>query len=230
MELADLLPRLRQTIQFPLDPVDVYMGAFPPQLGKWFVGRVPQDLQPYGVAYRNMLRITSRQEIIHFNLTPPSKIDDWRTDNPDQPFWIRMASGAVCPHSKGEPFLLNESVRADPRLQAWHQSAVLLDTEIRHYVKKIYEVAPLFHNRTDIALAWPEAVQAVPAIISGIRISETAKLSRRQSPRIADIREEVAQVLPPDAMARLTEMLATATLLPSKHDLTAWIGYNKEEF
>lgn len=227
MELVDLLPRLRQTLPFPLEPEKVYMGAFPSQMGRWFWERVPSDLQLYSVAYRNLMRIAARQEIIHFNITAPSAIDDWKEVNPDQPFWIRVTDSPVCPSSKLTPFLLEESVRTDPSLQKWYRDAERLDVEIRYFADKIYAVAPLFANRTDVALAWPEVVQAVPAIISGLRTSLAGQL--RRATRIEGIREKIDHRIPPNEMARLTEMLATATLLPSNVQLTAWIGTNKED-
>jgi len=227
MELVDLLPRLRQTLPFPLDPARVYMGAFPSQVGRWFWERVPADLQPYNVAYRNLLRITARQEIIHFNITDPSAIDDWKEVNPDQPFWIRMTNSPVCPSSKLTPFLLDESVRTDPSLHKWYRDAERLDVEIRHFSDRIYSVAPLFANRTDVALAWPEVVQAVPAIISGLRLSLAGQV--RRATRIEDIRGKINQRIAANEMARLTDMLATATLLPSNVKLNAWIGTNKED-
>lgn len=228
MELVDMLPRLRQSIPFPVDLEKLYRAAFPSQIGKWFWERVPSDLQPYNVAYRNLLRITARQEVIHFNLTDPAAIDDWREANPNMPFWVRMENSPVCPSSKMEPFLLSEAVRTDPALQEWYYSADKLDTEIRYFTQKIYAISPLFSNRTDIALAWPEAVQAVPTIISGLRVSTTAMLSK-QGPRIHGIRTRINEHLPPVEMARLIEMLATATLLPPKFRLAAWVGTNKEE-
>ena len=223
--LTELLPRLRQTVPLPVDPLRIYMGAFSPQLGKWFAGRVPTALHHHSVAYRNLLRATARQAVIHFNLTEASKIGDWSDRNPDQSFWIRMEDCPVCPSSKLTPFLLDEEVRADPALQDWYRRAEKIETEIRHFHAKVYELAPLFSSRLDIALAWPEAVRAVPAIMGQRPLPQPP----RTPARVQHIRERMQNILNPAEKVRLTDMLATAILLPSDVKLTAWIGTNRED-
>lgn len=227
-KLTDLLPRLRQTLPLPIDPQLIYMGAFSPQVAKWFVGRVPTTLHHHSVAYRNLLRATARQTIIHFNLTEASKIDDWSDRNPDQPFWVRMEDCPVCPSSKLSPFLLDESVRNDPRLQAWYRSAEKLDTEIRWFHDKIYAIAPLFGNKAEIALAWPEIVRAVPSVLDGAPKPSESQY-RRYATRVEAIKESIARLLSPAEAARLTDMLATAVLLPEAVNLQAWIGTSRED-
>lgn len=227
-QLVDLLPRLRQTVPLPIDPQVIYMGAFSPQVAKWFVGRVPTSLHHHSVAYRNLMRATARQAIIHFNLTEASKIDDRSDRNPDQPFWIRMEDCPVCPSSRLSPFLLDEAVRSDPLLQSWYRRADLLDMEIRYYHDKIYEIAPLFSNKTDVALAWPEVVRAVPSVLDGMRAPATTARMQRDHTRIEGIKAKIADKLPHPESARLVELLATAVMLPANTKLAAWIGHNKE--
>lgn len=228
-QLVDLLPRLRQTVPLPIDPQVIYMGAFSPQVAKWFAGRVPtESLHHHSVAYRNLLRATARQAIIHFNLTEASKIDDWSDVNPDQPFWVRMEDCPVCPSSRLSPFLLDEAVRSDPLLQSWYRRADLLDMEIRWFHDKIYAIAPLFSNKTDVALAWPEVVRAVPSVLDGMRSPVTESRAKRDCTRIGDIKAKIARHLNPTGSARLVELLATAVMLPANTELAAWIGHNKE--
>lgn len=224
-QLTDLLPRLRQTLPLPVDPVRIYKGAFGPQVAQWFVGRVPTALHHRSVAYRNLLRATARQDIIHFNLTVPDKIDDWSDRNPDQPFWIRMADAPVCPVSKLNPFLLEEDVRNDPLLQEWYRKADLMETELRYFHDLIYRLAPLFASRNDIALAWPEAVRAVPAIVEGRQIPPV----RATASRISHIKERMQNIITYAEKAKLSDLLATAVMLPSDFKLMAWIGTNREE-
>lgn len=224
-KLTGLLPRLKQTAPLPLDPVRIYSGAFSPQVAKWFVNRVPTSMHHQSVAYRNLLRATARQTIIHFNLTEPKKVNDWVEVNPDQPFWVRMVDCPVCPISKMQPFLLDDAIRNDPFLQEWYRKADLLETEIRYYHDKIYQIAPLFASKNDIALAWPEAARAVPSIVEGrVIVPERATASR-----IVRIRETMQNMLTAAEKARLTDMLATAVMLPEDHQLTAWIGYSRED-
>lgn len=228
MELVDLLPRLRQTLPLPLAPEEVYMGAFPAQIGKWFVERVPTDTTQRSVAYRNLMRVVDRGEVVHFNLADPPDVDDWvDTITDGMPFWIRMEGYPVCPSSRSMGFLLHDDVRNNSALLNWYVAAGRMDGEISEFSQIIYQIAPMFSSRSDLYLAWPEVVNAVPKIAGGLRISQTALLSR-QGPRIAGIRKNIDRVLPPDKMARLLEMLAAALMLPKNEPLNAWVGINKE--
>ena len=228
-QLASLLPRLRQTVPLPLDPKQVYMGAFSPQVAKWFSEPVPAALKHHNVGYRNLLRATARQTIIHFNLADPSVINDHATNNPDQPFWIRMEDVPVCPSSKVDAFLLDAAVRNDPMLQSWYRRADLLEMKLRVFHDKIYQIAPMFGNRTDIALAWPEVARAVPAVLNGLRGQISDSKVRRESTRVEAIRAKIETVFSPEESASLVELLATAVLLPSDTKLMAWVGINRED-
>ena len=227
-QLVGLLPRLRQTVPFPIDPSVVYSGAFSPEVARWFAAPPSTRLHHRSIAHRNLLRATARNTIIHFNLADPAKINDSSDKNPDQAFWIRMEDCPVCPSSRLSPFLLDDTVRNDLLLQSWYRRADLLDLEIRYYHDKIYAIAPLFANKTDIALAWPEVARAVPSVGAGAR-PPTPSRTRREETRVETIKAKIAEKLTPSESARLTEMLATAVMLPAVDEAGAWIGYNRED-
>ena len=220
-ELAGLLPRLRQTIPFPCDPVKVYSGAFTPQVAKWFVDRVPTSMHHHNIAYRNLLRATARQQVIHFTLQDPRTMDDWA--DPAQPFWLHMEDCPVCPSSVLSPFMLDEAVRKDPKLTAWYAKAEAMDTEIRHFHNKIYEVSPLFSSKADIARAWPEVASAVPSLLAGMRTAP-----HRDTGRIEAIRGRLNLRLSAADSVRLVELLAASVMLPADLKPAAWIGLNKK--
>lgn len=219
--LSDLLPRLRQTIPLTIEPEKIYRGAFPPTLAQWFIEDRPSAAQLANVGYRNLMRIAARGTIIHFHLGDVH----WSRSQPLNPFWIRL-DNAVTPSSKLLPFMLNDAVRTDPALQAWFDAALKLEQEIAFYKQKIYEITPLFVNRTDVARAWPSIAKAVPEVTAGLRISPEDL--RTKNPRTDEIMHKINRILTAPEQARLTEMLAAAVLLPDTK-LKAWIGTNREE-
>lgn len=224
--LCDLLPRLRLTIPLTIEPERIYRGAFPPKLAQWFIEDKPSETQLSNVGYQNLMRIAARNTIIHFHLGDVH----WSTTHGNgpytlKPFWVRL-DNAVSPSSKLMPFMLNDTVRTDPVLQAWYEAATQLEHEIAMFKQKIYEITPLFTNRTDVAKAWPSIARAVPEVTTGLRISPEDL--RMRNPRTDEIRLKINRILMAPEQDRLAEMLATAVLLPDTK-LKAWIGTNREE-
>lgn len=84
----------------------------------------------------------------------------------------------------------------------------------------IYRECVGFTNSTEIALAWPEVVTAVPGILPA---SAKLRIAAR-SPRITRLRKSIEQAFPPAKMEKLTNMLATAIMLPPNPQLRAWVG------
>ena len=214
MEISDLLPRLRQTVTLHTPFTRLYRSAFTPALADWFLKAADIGLGQSTIPQTNLHRITRRSSIIHFGL-------DSGVPQTAQVFWVRAPSPLVCPSNRFVPLALDPAVAGDSELVRWITAAVKLDEEIQAFTDAVYDVAPTFTRRSDIAAAWPEIVHAVPSL----------SYSTKADPaRVRTIRKQVEKYFPPDAMARFTDMLATAVMLPADAPLQAWIGVNKEDF
>jgi hypothetical protein len=204
----------------PLAPEQVYKAAFPEsKFAQWLFDPVPTDLRRHSLPYRNMVACTHREGIVHFVLNSQTEMDAMHDDDAVARFWIRFQRHVAAPPTTG-CFMLAEEVRCDRALVDWYNAALQLDEEIWHFTQKIYKAVANVRNASEFALAWPEVVNAVPGLVDPLAVKRAAA----RSPRIPVLRKEVLAYFPPTEMARVTDMLATAIMLPPVTMPTAWVG------
>jgi hypothetical protein len=218
--LVDLLFRLQQAHPFPLDPMEVYKAAFPEsKLADWCLDPKPTDMRKASLPYRNLHACTRLDSIVHFSLNTQAELDAMTDLSDHSMFWIRFPTPVVSPWADGT-FMLSEAMRENPTLNGWFYSAMDLGERIAVMTLKIYQLAEKFANPSEVVGAWPEVVKAAPHIMPP---AGKARIASR-SPRIPLLREEVLRRFPPDQMELLSDMLATAIMLPSDAVLSAWPG------
>lgn len=221
--LTGLLPRLRHTIEFPLDRKEVYRGAFPEsKLADWLYDPLPTDFKRRGLAYRNMVSCTHREPVVHFLLNSQPELDAMTDDSDRAIFWVRFDRSVVGPPNGGA-FQLGEALRCNQPLLDWYNAAWLMENHINDFTLKVYEVVSAIENPSEFALAWPEVATAVPGIVP-----ERATLrAAARSARIPKLRQRVLSHFPlgeGEEMDRFTSMLASALMLPNGPYPMTWVG------
>lgn len=218
--LVDLLPRLRHAHPLPYPPEVIYRAAFPEsKLADWCLAPIETDFRSKALPYRNLVKCTHRTGTIHFCLNSQAELDAMTDDSDRALFWVTFPRHVVGPVDLGA-LMLNESMRTDKKLLDWFNAAYLLNDEIDHMTLKIYALSKQFANPSEIALAWPEVVAAVPSLIP-----PKAKLRvAARSPRIPQLRAEVERYFDAPEMEKITNMLATAIMLPPVAAPAAWVG------
>lgn len=221
--LTGLLPRLRHTIEFPLDVKEVYRGAFPEsKLADWLFDPLPTDFKRRGLAYRNMVACTHRGPIVHFLLNSQTELDAMTDDSDRAIFWIRFDHQVVSPHGWGA-FQLSEALRCNKPLLDWYNAANRMEDRIDHFTLKVYKAVGDIQNPSEFALAWPEVVGAVPGIVPE---KATLRAAARSS-RIPKLRRKILSTFPlgeGGEMDEFTSMLAAAIMLPKGPYPMQWVG------
>ena len=219
--LTELLPRLRLSLPFPLDPKEVYRAAFPePKLADWLHDPLPTDLKNRGLVYRNLVSCTVRKPVVLFCLNSQEELDAMSDDSDRALFWVRFPDSVVGPPD-WKSLMLSDAMRGNAGLNHWYREALSLEEKINAYTLKIYRAMNHIINPSEFALAWPEVANAVPGIVP-----QQAKLRvAARSSRIPKLRQQVLAHFPLGAeMDALTSMLATAIMLPPAQPPAAWVG------
>lgn len=218
--LADLLPRLRLAHPLPLTSQEIYRTAFPEsKLADWCLEPISTDMRNKALPYRNLVRCTHREGTVHFCLNSQAELDEMTDDSDRALFWISFPRHVVAP-PLGGAFQLAEEMRCNKALVEWYNAALHLDDEINHFTHKIYKAVANMRNSSELALAWPEVAKAAPGVVDAIATQRAAA----RSPRVPVLRKEVLAYFPPTEMARVTDMLATAIMLPPYATPDAWVG------
>jgi len=225
IRLAGLLPRLRIAHPLPLDAKEVYAAAFPEsKLAVWCGDPVSTDMRNKALPYRNLVRCTHRESVVHFCLNSQDELDAFTDDSDRALFWVQFPRQVVAP-PLGGAFQLTESMRCNKALVSWFTDARFLDDEINHFTHKIYKAVANMRNSSELALAWPEVAKAAPGVVDAL----ATKRAAARSPRIPVLRKEVLAYFPPTEMARVTDMLATAIMLPSMTMPSSWVDMYSPE-
>ena len=226
--LTGLLPRLRHSLPFPLDPKEVYRAAFPEsKLADWLYDPLPTDLHRRGLAYRNLVSCTIRQPVVYFCLNSQEELDQMTDDSDRALFWLRFPRHVVGPSDLGS-FMLSDAMRGELALICWYNDAVALEESIDLYTQKVYKAVKEISNPSEFALAWPEVASAVPGIVPP---KATLRAAAR-SHRIPALRQQVLTHFPlgdGNEMDKFTSMLATALMLPAVQFPSAWVGILSNE-
>ena len=221
--LTGLLPRMRHTVEFPLDRKEVYRGAFPEsKFADWLYDPLPTDFKRRGLAYRNMVSCTHREPVVHFLLNSQTELEAMTDDSDRAIFWIRFDRHVVGPPG-GAAFQLSEALRCNKPLLDWYNAATLIEDQINHFTLKVYSCVKDVQNPSEFALAWPEVASAVPGIVP-----ERATLrAAARSARIPRLRQIVLKHFPlgeGGEMDTFTNMLASAIMLPKSGWPMQWVG------
>jgi len=227
--LSGLLPRLRHSIPFPLEPKEVYRAAFPgSKLCDWLWDPRVSDMRKLALPHRNITVCTNKERIVQFSFMTQAEIDELDSDDEIAQFWVRFHHTVVAPPTGGA-LLLDPAVRCNGDLVKWYNAAVAMEEEINAETTRIYKVVSSIANASELACAWPEVVNAVPAVIpprARLRIAA-------RTPRIRELRKLVLATWPEGhGMERITDLLATAIMLPPTQLPNAWVGlhaYGMEE-
>jgi hypothetical protein len=220
IRLSDLLTRMRCSLPLPLEPKEVYRAAFPEsKLADWLHDPAPSDMRRKALPYRNMVSCVHREPVVHFCMLGYDELDVLPDDDEAARFWIRFPRHVAAPPSGGM-FILSESVRCNRSLVDWYNAAVLLDERINYYTTKIYRAVSEIRNPSELAINWPEVCNAAPQVRDPIAVKRAAARSPRNKP----IRENIERLFTPAELEELSNMLATAIMLPATQGPTAWVG------
>jgi hypothetical protein len=172
--------------------------------------------------YRNMVACTNRERIVQFCIMSQNELDELRDESDQARFWIKFPSMVTAP-PHGASFMLSEAMRCHRPLIDWYNEAYRMEDMIKNYEVKVYQATQHFANSSELALAWPEIVTAVPGLTP-----PSAKLRMAaRSPRITELRRIVASYFPlgeGNDMDRFTDLIAAAIMLPPARLPDAWVG------
>lgn len=218
--LTEMLPRLRQALPLPVAPEDLYRSAFPEKrLADWCMAPIETDFRNMALPYRNLTKCVHRTALVHFCLNTEEELDAMTDDSVRELMWVAFPRHVAAPLDIGA-LIVGEPLRNDPRMLDWYNAATALDESINEMTTLVYQIVMHLSNASEVALAWPEVVTAVPSIVP-----PSAKLRvAARSPRIPKLRREIQRAFPPDKMEKLSNMLATAIMLPQSYTLRAWVG------
>jgi hypothetical protein len=218
--LTGLLPRLRGTLPIPLTHKEIYAAAFPhARLCDWLYDPLPTDMRNNALPYINMAACTRRASVVHFSLQTREELDVLGENDLPETFWLLFDRHVAAPESGGV-FLLTQAMRNTPALRNWYHEARKLDDLISDMECNIYAAAAGISTPTELMLAWPEVAAAVP----GLSVPIAKKRIAARSPNLKLKRAKVETFFPPDKMQRLSDLLATAIMLPEAQILKAWVG------
>lgn len=209
--LTKMLPRLRLSLPFPLDPDEVFREAFG---GGAIAEALILSPTPVHGARRNL------QLCVRLSRTVPFTLSAQQEPHEEQMFWIRYPEPRAS--SAPLPLLLPYVLSNDVRLRQWHAQAMAMEAEIEAFNWRIYETVNEINSPYELVHAWPEVVPAVSALLGRNGVALVSEVRRGHRSRISLLRKKVVSKFPTDDMARLGDMLTTAIMLPDELP-TAWI-------
>lgn len=218
VQLSDMLLRLKLSVPLPFEPKEVYRAAFPEsKLADWLHDPLPSDMRRKALPYRNMASCMHRESVVHFCMLSQDQLDLLHDDDDAVRFWIRFPRQVGAPPSGGM-FMLSDPMRTS--LLDWYNKAAMLDERITYLTAKIYKAVSSIRNPSELAVNWPEVCNAAPQARDPIAVKRAAARSPRNKP----IRENIERLFTPAEMEELSNMLATAIMLPATQGPTAWVG------